>query len=268
MAARCQTTMQVSVLGPLVLECREKDFTPSAPKLRDTLALLLLNAGRLIPFASFIRELWRDDPPHSASTTLQTYVLQLRKLLGQALGVDDRTARQILVTRQGGYLLAIDPVVTDSHQFERLALRGRHALAGDDLNLATDCLRSALALWRGPVLADVTTGPVLEPLVRGLEELRMVTLEHRIEAELRLGAHREVLSELASLTAQFRFNENLHGQYMLALHRCGRRRDALEVFRRLRERLIEELGLEPSKRLHEFQHAVLNSDADVAPMAF
>jgi DNA-binding SARP family transcriptional activator len=244
------------------VECAGKDFTPSAPKLRDTLALLLLNVDRLMPFSSFIRELWDEDPPQSASTTLQTYILQLRKLLSRALGVDDRTAREILVTRQGGYLLSLDPQLIDFYRFEQLSLKGRHTLASGDVRRATHYLRSALSLWRGPALADVTTGPVLEPRVRGLEELRLVTLEQRIEAELRLGAHREVLSELATLTSQFRFNENLHGQYMLALHRSGRRSDALNVFRRLRERLVEELGLEPSKRLHQFQHAVLTSDCD------
>jgi DNA-binding SARP family transcriptional activator len=260
--------LKIKMLGPLIMECDGRDCTPTAPKLRNTLAVLAMNAGHLVPFSVLAQELWDERLPHSASTTLQTYILQLRKLLSRSLHVNDGAAREILLTRPGGYVLDVNPDSSDFSLFERLSTAGRRVLAMGDAAQASTLLREALDLWRGPALVDVAAGPVLEPRICGLKELRLVTLEYRIEAELRIGAHREVLSELAVLTTQFRYNENLHAQYMIALHRAGRRNEALDVFRQLRERLIDELGLEPSRRLREFQQAVLTSEADVTYSAF
>jgi DNA-binding SARP family transcriptional activator len=157
----------------------------------------------------------------------------------------------------------------DLHQYEQLAAVGRRALAAGENAIAADQLTQAHQLWRGPALADVRVGQLLEPQVKRLEESRLTTLEQSVEARLRLGRHHEVLPELTGLTTEHRLHENLHAQLMVALHRSGRRQEALRVFHGLRGRLRDELGLEPSKRLHVVQHAILTDDPalDVAPRA-
>lgn len=250
--------IEAAVLGPLRLSYHGNDVTPTAPKLRQVLALLLMQINQTVPATTLIRELWRDQPPKSARTTLQTYILHLRKTLANSLDIDlDTTARQVLLTRPGGYLLRMTPGRLDLHRYEELRREARRAEERGDYHTTARLLREALELWQGPALVDVTIGEVLEPVVRGLSESRMVALEQRIDADIQLGRHQEVLEELAALTAQHRFNENLHRQFMLALHRSGRSCDALGVFQRLRTALADELGLEPSDMLQRTQRAVL-----------
>lgn len=262
------TALEIRVLGSLLLNCGDVPATPTAPKSRSVLAALLLNANRTVPVPVLIEELWGDMPPASVLTTLQTYILNLRKLLGRALAVPaPRVAETVLVTRPGGYLFRSIADYFDLRDYERLAMDGRDALAAGDNTKAADLLTSAQALWRGRALADVRPGRVLEPEIRRLEESRLTTVEQSIEARLRLGRHQELLAELSGLVAEHPLHENLHAQLMLALHRSGRRQEALRVFQRLHAGLRSELGLETSRRLRVLQHAILNDDPalEVAP---
>jgi SARP family transcriptional regulator, regulator of embCAB operon len=250
--------MDIRVLGPLAVTHGASDATPSARKPRQVLSLLLLNEGQVVSTDSLIAEIWDLRPPKSVQTTLQTYVMQIRKRLSTALRtpVTD-VARRLLVTRNNGYTLLLNDASVDLHKYRSLERIGMHAFREQDDERAVDAFSEALALWRGRALADVEVGRMLEPEVVGLEQSRSTIVEYRLEAELRRGRHRESLSELASLTAQYPYNENLNALYMLALHRSGCRHIALEVFRKLRESMIDELGLDPSPRLQQLHHAVI-----------
>ncbi|GAB3532348.1 hypothetical protein GCM10027575_76550 [Phytohabitans suffuscus] len=260
--------LEIRVLGPLMLNCGDSSATPTAPKPRSVLALLLLQANQTVPVTALIQELWGHEPPASALTTLQTYVLHLRKLFSTALASPaSEVAKSVLVTTPGGYLFRSTSDDFDLARYERLASEGRQALAAGQNALAAERLTQAQALWRGPALTDVRAGPLLQPQVKRLEESRLTTVEQGIEARLRLGRHQEVLSDLAGMMAEHRLHENLHAQFMVALHRSGRRQEALRVFQQLRTTMTEELGLEPSKRLHLLQQAILSDDPalEVAP---
>ncbi|WP_406134667.1 BTAD domain-containing putative transcriptional regulator [Streptomyces sp. NBC_01089] len=254
--------MDIEVLGALAVTEGGISVTPTAPKARQVLALLALHADRVVPVASLIEELWGEEPPRSARTTLQTYVLQLRDLIAAALehdsrGAPPRTAKDVLVTAPGGYMLQTSGGTIDVREFERLAGRGYRAMDAGDFPRAARELRDALELWTGSALADVHTGTQLDMERRRLEETRLCALDQRIEADLRLGRHRELLSELTVLVRRYRTHENLHAQFMLALHRSGRRSEALDVYQRLRASLVRELGLEPSAGLRRLQRSIL-----------
>ncbi|SCG46864.1 AfsR/SARP family transcriptional regulator [Micromonospora rifamycinica] len=260
--------MEIQILGPLVLARSGRTATPTAPKPRSVLGLLLLHADQTVQATALTRELWGASPPVSAPTTLQTYVLQLRKCFAALLDVPvAEVARRVLVTVPGGYLLRVGPDEFDLRRFEQLASAGRRALAAGDHVDAAALLVRACALWRGPALADVRAGVVAGPRLKALEETRLATVEQCIEARLRLGHHQDVLADLTLLIAEHRLNENLCAQLMVALHRSGQRREALAVFHRLRASMVQELGLEPSKRLHLLQQAILTDDRalEVAP---
>jgi len=254
--------VDIDVLGALAVRENGVSVTPTAPKPRQVLALLALHADRVVPVASLMEELWGQRPPRSARTTLQTYVLQLRELISAALVHDapagvPRSAKDVLVTSPGGYLLSTSGGASDVREFELLAGRGYRAMDAGDFTGAARQLREALALWTGSALADVHAGVQLEMHQRRLEETRLCALDQRIEADLRLGRHRELLGELTVLVSRYRTHENLHGQFMLALHRSGRRSEALEVYQRLRAALVRELGLEPSAGLRRLQRSIL-----------
>jgi DNA-binding SARP family transcriptional activator len=254
--------VDIHVLGTLSVTENGVSVTPTAPKPRQVLALLALHADRVVPVAWLIEELWGEKPPRSARTTLQTYVLQLRDLITEALRHDPadtaaRTAKEVLVTAPGGYMLNTFGGVSDVQEFERLAGTGYRSMDAGDFPRASSQLREALALWTGAALADVQAGPQLEMESRRLDETRLCALDQRIEADLRLGRHRELLSELTVLVSRYRTHETLHGQFMLALHRSGRRSEALEAYHRLRTTLARELGLEPSTGLRRLQRQIL-----------
>lgn len=253
--------MDIRVLGPLELICGGRSVAPTAPKPRSVLALLLLHADQTVPVADLVCELWGDEPPASAMTTLQTYVLHLRKLLAAGLSLPaSEVASSVLLTTPGGYMFRSGTATFDLPRYHQLAADGRRALAAGQNAIAAELLLKAQNLWRGPVLTDVHAGPKLQPQIKRLQESRLATVEQGIEARLRLGHHQEMLSELAGLTAQYQLHENLHAQFMVALHRSGRRQEALAVFQQLRTTMIEQLGLEPSKRLHLLQQAILADD--------
>ncbi|THA70026.1 hypothetical protein E6P78_11430 [Streptomyces sp. A0958] len=262
--------MDINLLGALSVTENGVSVTPTAPKPRQVLALLALHADQVVPVATLIEELWGENPPRSARTTLQTYVLQLRELIGGALGHGENercTAKDVLTTLPGGYRLETRGGTVDYREFERRAGAGYRAMDGDDHQGASRRLADALSLWTGPALTDVQAGSQIQMEVRRLDEARLCALDQRIEADLRLGRHRELLSELTVLVNRYRMHESLHGQFMLALHRSGRRGEALNVYRRLRTVLVSELGLEPSAALSRLQRFILTAHPEPVPTA-
>ncbi len=252
--------MEIRVLGPLVVHHEAAQAVPSAGKPRKVLALLLLNEQQIVPVSALVSELWDDEPPRSAMTTLQTYVLQLRKLFADTLGLSpSQVAKQVLQTRNAGYLFSPGEAALDLREYRRLEQAGLSAMQCGDDAAAVETFDRALRLWRGSVLSDVEHGRLLEAEAARLEQSRLTMVEYQVEAKLRLGRHRESLSGLAGLVVQHRFHENLHAQYMLALHRSGCRTRALDVYHRLRASMIDELGLEPSPKLQWLHHAMLTS---------
>lgn len=250
--------MEIRVLGPLTADLNGLSIVPTAAKPRQILALLALNRGRVVTVGALMEEVWGLELPRSAATTLQTYIMQLRRGLSSALG--PAAAKEILATRHGGYLLDAEPGSVDAQEFDRLAAQGYAAFDAESPEDAARLLTEALALWTGPALVDVQQGRLLEVEVTRLQESRLAVLERRIDADLRIGRHHEVLGELAGLTAQHPMHENLHAQFMLALYRCGRTSGALDAYQRLRAALVDELGLEPSARLRRLHHSLLAAD--------
>lgn len=250
--------MQVKILGHLEADLNGRTVAPTAAKPRQILALLALHAGQVVSISTLIDEVWGERVPRSANATIQSYILQLRRLISAALGGMDG-AKDILVTRFNGYALEIPPDSVDAQGFERLADEGIQAFDRGDYTGAIPLLRAALDMWRGPVLADLPLGMALSVEATRLGETRLSVLETRIGAEMRVGRHRFVLSELAALTAQHPMNENLCAQYMISLYRSGRRGHALNAFQNLRTTLVNELGVEPSARLQHLQRAILES---------
>jgi DNA-binding SARP family transcriptional activator len=257
--------VDIGVLGALDVRENGVSIAPTAPKPRQVLALLALRADHAVPVAALIEELWANTPPRSARTTLQTYVLQLRELISAALRKpaadgrgepDGRCAKDVLVTLPGGYLLNSGGS-SDIREFERLSGLGYRAMDAGDFAGAARTLRQALELWSGSPFADVQAGAQLAMEAKRLEESRLCALDQRIEADLRLGRHRELLPELTVLTSGYRTHENLHAQFMLALYRSGRRGEALTVYQQLRGLLVRDLGLEPSARLRRLQQSIL-----------
>ncbi|GAA2454814.1 MULTISPECIES: AfsR/SARP family transcriptional regulator [Streptomyces] len=253
--------MEIKVLGPLAARENGVSIVPTAAKPRQILSLLALQADRVVTVPTLMAEIWGEDIPRSAATTLQTYILQLRRKLTAALDGDPtRQAKDVLVTQHGGYLLQVQPGQVDVQEFGRLATAGRAAHEAGDHYAASELLGSALRMWQGPALVDVRVGPVLELEVLRLEEDRMAALERRIDADLWLGRHTEIVPELRVLVAKHPMHENFCAQLMTALHRAGAAWRALEAYQRLRGTLIDELGLEPSPRLQRLHHAVLSAD--------
>ncbi|GAA3264412.1 AfsR/SARP family transcriptional regulator [Streptomyces labedae] len=263
--------MDIGILGSLAVGERGVSITPTAPKPRQVLALLALHADQVVTVGTLTEELWGAAPPRSARPTLQTYILQLREHIACALrqgeggGAGQRCAKDVLLTVPGGYLLKGGQGASDLRDFERLAGLGYRAMDAGDYAGAAARLSEALELWTGPALADVHAGVHLATEIRRLEESRLCALDQRIEADLRLGRHRELLAELTVLVSRYPTHESLCGQYMLALHRSGRRGEALNAYRQLRARLVRGLGLEPSAALAKLQRSILVSGPAGAP---
>lgn len=261
--------VEVNVLGPLAVSVGGVSVVPTARKPSQLLDLLALNVGHVVKASELMEELWEQRPPRSAVSTLQTYILQLRRKLRPALPDSGwRNPNEILITNRVGYVLDLEPEDVDAVRYDRLASLGRHAVnTGDDVR-AELMLREAQSLWRGPALADLPTGPHLAIEALRLEESRLSDLELRIDAELRLGRHRQLLGELASLCARHPMLENFGAQYMLALYRSGRQWHALQVYRGIRENLVDQLGVEPSARLQQLQQAMLSADPAIDDPTF
>ena len=239
------SAVEFRVLGPVEAVVDGRTVPLPAEKPRALLAILLLNRNRVVPVGNLIAELWSEEPPETATKALQVYVSQLRKAIGA-----DR-----VLTKPPGYSLRVDEGELDLDRFEALVREGRELLAAGDAEAAAERLERALALWRGPAPAEF----------RWLEESRLAAIEERIDADLALGRHARLVSELEELVARQPYRERLRGQLMLALYRSGRQTDALEVYRRTRETLVEELGIEPDPELQELEQAILRHDRSLQP---
>lgn len=244
-------------------------ITPTAAAPRQLLALLAAQADQVVPVTLLREELWPSGAPRGARVELQSHIQDLRTLIAAALegaeptpaaapGWPERhTAEAVLVSLPGGYRLDTGGGSNDARQFERAAGAGYRAMEAGDLPRAVRRLSEALALWRGTPYAGVAAGPRLRGEIERLETSRLSVLDQWAEAQLALGRHFEIIAELAELVAQYRTNEPLHGQFMVALLRCGRQDEALEVYQRLCEGLKRRTGREPSARLRRLQRSIL-----------
>ena len=238
--------MDFRLLGPLEVVERDRPLALGGAKQRALLAVLLLHANDVVSTERIIDLLWGESPPSTVAKSVQTYVSRLRKELG--------TGR--LLTRTPGYVLRVDPSELDLARFERLVAQAR----GTDRESAARLLNEALALWRGPALADLAYEPFARAEIVRLEELRLAAVEQRIDSELAAGRHGEVAGELEALVLAHPLRERLRGQLMLCLYRAGRQAEALEAFRSARAVLVEELGIEPGRSLRELHEAILAQD--------
>lgn len=253
--------VEIGVLGPLEVSIGGVSIVPTASKPSQLLAMLALNAGHVVTVQAMAEEVWGTEPPRSGVPTLQTYILKLRRMLNHALADGDVNSKDILSTRRSGYVLAVEPCDVDATRYDQLSALGRQAVNEGDHVSAAHHLAEALRLWRGPALADVPTGPLLEIEAMRLEENRLGDHYLRIEADLKLGRHHQVLGELATLCARHPLLENFCTQHMVALYRCGRQSQALEVYRRLRTEMVDQLGVEPAPRVRSLHQAILSGHA-------
>ncbi|MGE5689144.1 MAG: BTAD domain-containing putative transcriptional regulator [Pseudomonadota bacterium] len=247
----------VRILGPLELRIDAGRVELGGGRQRALLAILALHANEVVSSDRLIDELWGEHPPSTAHKALQNAVSQLRAAIGpDAVG--------LLVTQSPGYVLRLDEDALDSHRFEQLADEGRRLLEEDPAR-AAEVLREALGLWRGEPLVDFAYDGFARPEILRLEELRLAALEDRIDADLALGRHAELIAELEPLVAAHALRERLRGQLMLALYRGGRQTEALETYRAGRSALHKDLGLEPSAGLKQLERAILEQDESLGP---
>ncbi|MGD0593539.1 MAG: BTAD domain-containing putative transcriptional regulator [Acidimicrobiales bacterium] len=247
--------MEFGILGPLEVRFGGRPLELRRVKERTLLALLLLRVNQVVSLDHLASGLWEDAEAPRPPATLRVHVSRLR----QALAVPGESTEQVVVTSGRGYALQVPADAVDAWRFEQLALTGRRQLADDPVG-AAETLAGALALWRGPVLADLTLSPAVEPEVVRLEEARLGALEDRVEAELACGHHHELVGELEQLVTESPLRERLWGQRMIALYRCGRQAEALRAYEDLRVLLGEELGIRPSPALRQLERAVLDQD--------
>jgi DNA-binding SARP family transcriptional activator len=246
--------LEFRALGPLEVVGENGPIRLGGPRQRATLAILLLSANRVVPIERLADELYAGRPPVSAVTQVQRQVSELRRALGSADAIE---------TRPPGYLLRVREEGFDLARFERLTAEARGA--SDQPERSSALLREALALWRGPPLADLAYEAFALAPVERLEELRLAALEERIEADLRLGRHAAVVAELEALVAAEPLRERFRAQLMLALYRSGRQPDALQVYRDTRRVLVDGFGLEPSSALQELERAILSQALTLDP---
>jgi DNA-binding SARP family transcriptional activator len=245
------------ILGPLEVSVDGRVIEIGGPRLRALLVILLLRADEVVPRDVLVRELWGEQPPDGAQHTLDVYVSRLRKAL------DPAADGPVVVTRPGAYSLRLTDGRLDVNLFEHLVEEGKSALAANAPDQAAAKFRAALELWRGPQLADLANGTGPRADVTRLEELRLGAIEDRIEADLALGRHEDVVAELQVLAATYPLRERLHGQLMIALYRSGRQAEALAAYQAARRTLVEELGLDPSPALQRLERAILQQHASL-----
>jgi DNA-binding SARP family transcriptional activator len=243
--------VEIRLLGPLEVSHGGNVLALPRRQQRALLAALALRAGEVVATDRLVADLWGESAPASATGSLQNTVWALRKLLG----------RDVLVTQAPGYRLAVGADSVDANRFERLLESARKA----EPAARAELLREALALWRGPALADLDEEHFARLEAARLDELRVTALEERVDTELELGRHAALVGELETLVATHPLRERLRGQLMLALYRCGRQAEALEVYRAARLALADELGLDPSPDLQELERRVLRQDPSLAP---
>lgn len=243
--------VEFRVLGGLSLRVAGEPVPLGPPKQRQVLALLLAHGGEVVPPGQLIEELWNDRPPASADANLRGYVGSLRRSLPHA-------QRHRLVRRPTGYALSVGPDEFDLSRFDELLERGRGALAADDLPAAVHDLERAVALWRGRCCEDVTAGPVLGPILHGVDQRRLVAAEDLAEARLRCGDAFLAVKDLRRLMAAHPTRERAAELLMRALYEIGDAGAALEVFTTLRSVLVDTLGIEPGRSAEDLHRAILN----------
>jgi DNA-binding SARP family transcriptional activator len=245
--------LEFRILGPLEASLDGASVTVSGRLQRALLTLLLLRTNQVVSAERLIDEIWGEHPPRTASTSLQNTVSQLRKALGP----------DVLLTRATGYVLTIEPAQLDLGRFEQLVRDARGVETGERSRLLLD----ALALWRGPPLADSELEPFAVSEARRLEELRLAALEEWIDAELELERYADLVGRLEALVAEHPLRERLRGQLMLALYRCERQAEALQVYHDGRRMLVDELGIEPSRTLQQLYGQILRHERVLDPAA-
>jgi len=248
--------VEFRILGPLEVVVDGQVAPIGAAKHRTLLACLLLRANRVVSVDELVDRIWDGDTPHRSKATLQTYVMRLRQVLGDP---------SVIRTAADGYLITVDADHLDLLRFTELAAAARATLSSGDLPTAAELYGQALALWRGQPLVDVPSDVLHREEIQRLVEYRLEVLERRIEVELSLGRHTDLIPLLRVVTGEHPFQERFWGQLMLALHRSGRQVEALEAFRQVSRLLGEELGVGPGERLRAMHQAVLRDDPGLAP---
>jgi DNA-binding SARP family transcriptional activator/Tfp pilus assembly protein PilF len=248
--------MWLAVLGPLSVRTADGEVVIAAAKQRAVLAALLVRANQVVSFGELVEVVWEDTPPPSARATLRNYVKSLRQQLGPAASR--------LVTRDPGYLMRLGEDELDTLRFEALCARGGTAVRDQNWNRAAANLETALSLWRGAPLADVPSEMLRRGAVPPLERLRLRAVEWRVDADLHLGRHADLLLELQALTSEHPLSEQFHAQRMLALYRCGRAAEALAAYQQARQVLAEQLGTDPGPELRRLHDRILRFDAELA----
>jgi DNA-binding SARP family transcriptional activator len=243
--------LEFRILGPIEVVGDDGSVPLGGPRQRATLAILLLGANRVVSIDRLADDLYAGAPPVTAVTQVQRQISALRKALGPESSIE---------TRPPGYLIRVAPDSLDLTRFERRTGDASQAFARGEAEAAVDLLRDALALWRGAALADLAYEPFARSAIARLEEIRLAALELRIEVELSIGRHGELIGELAALTAEHPLRESLSARLMLALYRSGRQTESLDVYRRTREALVEQFGIEPTRMLRELERAILTQD--------
>ncbi|MFE0738839.1 BTAD domain-containing putative transcriptional regulator [Streptomyces sp. NPDC058855] len=250
--------MQFNLIGPFEITTDDgRELAPGAPRIRQMLALLALQPRETVSIDSLVQELWADDAPPSALKIVHTHVSQARRLFTEEAVTSP--GRDLLLTRAPGYLLQVNDDEVDVMSFESFIKRAQWEFAEGTPGRAADFLGRALALWRGPVLSDVAVGSTLAGWIARVEELRIRALELHVEVENHFGRYRELLPELRTLVNDYPLHEWFHGQLISALHRAGRRGEALEAYGNLYRLLKSELGLAPSPDLRRLQTEILNA---------
>ncbi|HEY5871761.1 MAG TPA: BTAD domain-containing putative transcriptional regulator [Gaiellaceae bacterium] len=244
---RSRVTLDFRILGPLEVSDETGPIALGGPRQRGLLVILLLQAGRVVPTERLVDLLWGDEAPKTATASLQNSVGRLRRVLGA----------DVLETRPPGYLLRAESIRVDARDFEQWLRDARGLPAGE----RRDLLVRALALWRGPALAEFAFDDFAQAETRRLEELRLVAQEERIDTDLELGRHGDVIGELEALVGDQPLRETFRRQLMLALYRAGRQAEALEVYQDARARFIDELGIEPGPELKRLQAEILRHEA-------
>jgi predicted ATPase/DNA-binding SARP family transcriptional activator len=247
-----------SVLGAFLVrrDGRQLDLGPRLQ--RRLLAILLADAGHVVPLSRLIDLLWGEEPPAAAVASVQAYVSQLRRVLEP--GRPARTPARVLVTQDPGYLLRVEDDRVDALRFQELARQAHGYLEGGQSGAAAACLADALALWRGDPLAEFAAETWALPVVARLTESYDLATEDRVEAWLALGGHAQAAAELEAMVAARPLRERRWGQLIVATYRCGRQADALRAYQRCRAVLADEFGLEPGPGLRRLEAAVLAQD--------
>ena len=246
--------MQFRILGPLEIESDGERIELAGAAQRALLARLLLDANHVVSAEQLMADLW-TTPPDSGAAALHQRMVKLRQALAPG-----RSAEALIATHDAGYVIRLGEGQLDLHRFEAGVRAGEQALARGDPAGAAGALQEALTLWRGKPLTEFADAPFATPAGGRIEELHLMALETRIEADLELGRHLALIGELEALVHDQPFREAFRAKQMLALYRAGRQAEALEAYQRLRQTLVDELGVEPTQALQELERAILNHD--------